>query len=397
VIRVSFLFGLFLVSAVSGFSQTGLDKVRKVRENTLKEIELANKMLEETKSKTKQSLQEIDLINEKLKKRQQVLLNLATETAIVEGTIEEYENQIRLLDRQINALKSLYAKMVIQSYKRKWKDNFIIYLMSADNMNQFYQRIRFFKTYSSYIKSQKLQTEALKVQYLEKKEGLLRHKAEKDRLLRSTRKEVATIQDEGSKKRKLVSELKGRQAEIEKDLKEKERLAKRLDNEMTKILDAERRKTSRGTVKAGMTPVEQIIATDFEKNRGRLPWPTQHGIITGKYGEHQHPDFKSVKVRNDGIYISTLQGESARAIFKGVVSKVFSIPGQNYTVIIRHGSYFTLYHNLTEVRVKAGQNVDVKEVIGKVFTDPETKETTLYFQVWKETERSDPEIWLAAQ
>jgi septal ring factor EnvC (AmiA/AmiB activator) len=191
--------------------------------------------------------------------------------------------------------------------------------------------------------------------------------------------------------------LKGRQAEIERDLKEKEKLAKRLDNEMSKILEAERRKTAKGTVKAGMTPVEQIIANDFEKNRGRLPWPTQHGIITGKYGEHQHPDFKSVKVRNDGIYISTLQGENARAIFKGVVSKVFSIPGQNYTVIIRHGSYFTLYHNLVDVRVKAGQNVEVKELIGKVFTDPESKETTLYFQVWKETERSDPEIWLAAQ
>ncbi len=396
-IRVSYFIGFFLLMAVSGFSQTGLDKVRKVKENTLKEIELANRMLEETKSKTKQSLQEIDLINEKLKKRQQVMLNLATETAIVEGTIEEYENQIQLLDREVTALKALYSKMVVQSYKRKWKDNFIIYLLSSENMNQFYQRFRFFKTYSSYIKSQKLNNEALKAQYIEKKEGLQKHKAEKERLLRSTKKEVATIQDEGSKKRKLVNELKGKQAEIEKDLKEKEKLAKRLDNEMAKILDAERRKTNKGTVKAGMTPVEQIIATDFEKNRGRLPWPTQHGIITGKYGEHQHPDFKSVKVRNDGIYISTLQGENARTIFKGVVSKVFSIPGQNYTVIIRHGSYFTLYHNLVDVRVKTGQSVDVKEVIGKVFTDPETKETTLYFQVWKETERSDPEIWLAAQ
>jgi septal ring factor EnvC (AmiA/AmiB activator) len=102
-------------------------------------------------------------------------------------------------------------------------------------------------------------------------------------------------------------------------------------------------------------------------------------------------------VRNDGIYISTVQGETVRAIFKGVVSKVFSIPGQNYTVIIRHGTYFTLYHNLIQVNVKAGQSVEMKEAIGKVFTDSESKETTLYFQVWKDMERSDPEIWLAVQ
>jgi septal ring factor EnvC (AmiA/AmiB activator) len=54
-----------------------------------------------------------------------------------------------------------------------------------------------------------------------------------------------------------------------------------------------------------------------------------------------------------------------------------------------------LYHNLIDVRVKAGQQVDTKEVIGKVFTDSETRETTLYFQVWKEMERNDPELWLA--
>lgn len=148
-------------------------------------------------------------------------------------------------------------------------------------------------------------------------------------------------------------------------------------------------------MRSNLTPLELIISNDFSKNQGKLPWPTQRGIISGKYGEHDHPDFKSVKIRNDGIYISTERGELVRAVFKGIVSKVFSIPGENYTVIIRHGNYFTLYHNLIDVKVKAGQSVETKEAIGKVFTDAETKETTLYFQVWRETERNDPELWLA--
>ena len=102
-----------------------------------------------------------------------------------------------------------------------------------------------------------------------------------------------------------------------------------------------------------MTPAEKIVSADFEKNNGKLPWPTERGIITGKYGEHQHPDYKNVTVRNDGVYISTAAGENVRSIFKGVVSRVFSIPGENYTVIIKHGKYFSLYHNLVNVRVKA--------------------------------------------
>jgi len=39
---------------------------------------------------------------------------------------------------------------------------------------------------------------------------------------------------------------------------------------------------SSGT-KERLTPDEKIISSDFEKNAGRLPWPTQRGIITGQY------------------------------------------------------------------------------------------------------------------
>jgi septal ring factor EnvC (AmiA/AmiB activator) len=144
-----------------------------------------------------------------------------------------------------------------------------------------------------------------------------------------------------------------------------------------------------------LTHEEKILSTDFEKNEGRLPWPTERGVITGQYGEHQHPDYKSVTIRNEGVYIATSKGESARSIFKGVVSRVFTIPGENYTVLVKHGEYYTLYHNLINVKVKAGQQVNTKETIGTVFTNEKTRETVLYFQVWKETEKKNPELWLA--
>jgi murein DD-endopeptidase MepM/ murein hydrolase activator NlpD len=95
------------------------------------------------------------------------------------------------------------------------------------------------------------------------------------------------------------------------------------------------------------------------------------------------------------VYITTSAGEKVRTIFKGVVSRVFTIPGENYTVIVKHGEFYTLYHNLVGVQVKAGQNVNTKDVLGTVFTNEASKETVLYFQVWKGTERKDPELWLA--
>lgn len=376
-------------------AQNDVEKVRKLRESTLKEIEFANKLLEETKGQTKASLQEVNIINQKLKKRQQYIASLETETELVGQTVAEYQSDIEKVQAEIKRLKDLYAEMIVNNYKNRVNNYYVMYFLASDNMNQLYQRLRFVRIYYNYIENQKLKLDKLKADLSFKSNELLEVKKQKSILIQTTRKEYNVIQEESAKKMVLLNSLKKKQSEIEREIRDKERTAKKLDNEITKIIEAEKKKSGKGSIKANLTPADKIISSDFEKNRGKLPWPTHEGIISGKYGEHEHPDFKEVKIRNDGIYISTSKGEPVRSIFKGVVSRVFSIPGENYTVIIKHGNYFTLYHNLINVTVKAGQHVETKEVLGKVYTDHETKESTLYFQIWKETERNDPELWLA--
>jgi septal ring factor EnvC (AmiA/AmiB activator) len=393
--RALIVVSCMLLMATALVAQNDVEKVRKMRESTLKEIEYANKLLEETRGQTKASLQEVNIINEKLRKRQQYIAGLETETELVGQTVAEYQAEIEKVQAEVKRLKDLYAEMVVSNYKNRWNNYYIMYFLASDNMNQLYQRLRFVRIYYNYIENQKLKLDGLTADLDIKSNELLAVKKQKDILIRTTKKEYNVIQEESAKKMKLVNSLKKKQAEIEREIRDKERTARKLDNEITKIIEAEKRKSGKGSIKANLTPADQIISSDFEKNRGKLPWPTKEGIISGKYGEHEHPDFKEVKIRNDGIYISTSRGEPVRSIFKGIVSRVFSIPGENYTVIIKHGNYYTLYHNLVDVTVKAGQHVDTKEVLGKVYTDNETKESTLYFQIWKETERNDPELWLA--
>ena len=393
--RALLLVSCVFFMAVAMVAQSDVEKVRKMRENTLKEIEYANKLLEETRGKTKASLQEVNIINQKLRKRKQYIESLETETELVGKTVAEYQEEIDKVQAEIKRLKDLYAEMLVNNYKNRWNNYYIMYFLAAENMNQLYQRLRFVRIYYNYIENQKAKLDKLKADLSVKSNKLLEVKKQKDMLIQTTRKEYSVIQEESAKKIVLLNSLKKKQAEIEREIRDKERTAKKLDNEITKIIEAEKRKSGKGSIKANLTPADQIISTDFEKNRGKLPWPTKEGIISGKYGEHEHPDFKAVKIRNDGIYISTSRGEPVRSIFKGIVSRVFSIPGENYTVIIKHGNYYTLYHNLVDVTVKAGQHVETKEVLGKVYTDNETKESTLYFQIWKETERNDPELWLA--
>ena len=116
-----------------------------------------------------------------------------------------------------------------------------------------------------------------------------------------------------------------------------------------------------------------------------------------------------MQVNSSGIDIQTTPGTTARSVFNGVVTRVFVMPGYNSSVIIRHGNYLTIYSNLSEVFVKAGDKVTTRQsiginspdrlsrshFIGRIYSDPEeNNRTVLHFQLWKETTKLNPEPWL---
>ena len=145
-----------------------------------------------------------------------------------------------------------------------------------------------------------------------------------------------------------------------------------------------------------MTKEENLTSGDFQRNAGRLPWPTSNGFIRGHFGVQNHPVLKFVTTNNKGIYIQTPAGSSARAVFEGIVSQCFSIPGSNNAVIIKHGNYRTVYANLTQISVREGQKVSAKQSIGRIYTDNENdNKTELYFQVWNGKSLQNPENWIA--
>jgi len=145
-----------------------------------------------------------------------------------------------------------------------------------------------------------------------------------------------------------------------------------------------------------MTKDELELSNSFSQNKGRLPMPLSGKyMIVGHFGQQQHQELKYVQVNSSGIDIQTTPGTTARSVFNGVVTRVFVMPGYNSSVIIRHGNYLTIYSNLSEVFVKAGDKVTTRQSIGRIYSDPEeNNRTVLHFQLWKETTKLNPEPWL---
>ena len=195
---------------------------------------------------------------------------------------------------------------------------------------------------------------------------------------------------------------------MKKKLENQQKIAARLEQAIEQSIEEEAKriaaknakaakgaKTAKGAI-AKATPEQQLLSDDVSMNKGKLPWPLQKGIITDHFGEHADLVLKHVIKRNSGIDITTQSGAKARAVFKGEVSKVLAIPGGNMAIILRHGSYLTVYSNLASVSVQVGQTVQTKQELGTIFTDKDDdNKTVLKFQIRYEYDKLDPEKWIS--
>jgi len=208
--------------------------------------------------------------------------------------------------------------------------------------------------------------------------------------------------DRAAQKRRLAE---ARDAKAKSDASRAEvKAAKKAEEEAKEEAKTAASETAKATAKvaastgsvSALTKEENLLSGNFERNQGRLPWPTSNGFISGHYGIHEHPVLKHVTSNNKGIYIKTTAGSTARAVFDGVVTQRFSIPGSNNAVIIQHGNYRTVYANLTQIFVREGDHVSARQAIGKIYTDDDAdNKTELYFQIWNGRNIQNPESWIA--
>lgn len=70
------------------------------------------------------------------------------------------------------------------------------------------------------------------------------------------------------------------------------------------------------------------------------------------------------------------------------MSAVFSFGGIT-GVMVRHGSYISVYCNLSSVSVHKGQKVTTRQILGTVGPDH-----ILQFQLRREKAKLNPEVWL---
>ena len=372
-----------------------------------------------------------------------------SEVSALQGDITALQKQLKALEKDLADCKQKYRRAVTQLNRNrlgqsKWK-----FILSANSFRQMSRRMRYITEYSKYQRAQgeiiRQKEDTIKA----KRAELVATKQEKDALLQEGKEQQARLEQQKQDRQKVVNSLNAKQKQLQNTIAQNKKRQKQLDARIDKLIQeeiaaAERRrkeaearrraeaerkrkeeerraaaankkaaagnKSSASNKKTSTKPskpaertatprfyeednADRAVNGSFQANKGRLPMPiTGSYFISAHYGQYNVEGLRGVQLDNKGINITGHPGAQARSVFAGEVTAIFSLGGM-HNVIVRHGSYMSVYCNLASCAVKRGQKVTARQVLGRVATDA-SGNCTLHFQLRREREKLNPEPWL---
>lgn len=410
------------------------------RSDLQKQIAETEALLKTTNKDVGSQLNGLNALTGQIEERRRYIDNISSDLLEVDSQLVYIDRQLDTLNLSLEEKKRRYESSLRYLYKNHSIQEKLMFIFSAESLSQTYNRLRYVREYATYQRLQGNEVIRKQEEVTQKQEELQGVKEEKIRLLAAREQEKQKLEIQEQKAQQVIKDLRSKQKGLQDEITKKRREANQLNNQIDKLIaieienarkraeeearrEAEERRKAEEAAKrkatasasskpattnkpASSTPAskpevysmskaDRELSADFVSNRGKLPMPiTTSYIIVSHYGQYNVAGLRNVTLDNKGIDIQGQPGAQARAIFNGKVAAVFQLNGL-FNVLVRHGSYISVYCNLARTNVKQGDDVTTKQVLGTVFSDAsDNNRTVLHFQLRKEKDKLNPEAWL---
>ena len=450
----SSLLALTPEAAAQGRKSRTLQRLEQERKQLLRSIEASDKKLQQLRRDTRNEEQTLSTVKEQVEQRRQVVAVLGNEVSGLQARIDTLSGHIGRLHRRESALLLRYRAALVQLQRIDTHIDPVLFVLSSQNPAEARERQRFLSRYSKAVREASVALRTTRTEIEATKAEVGRTHSEKEQLLSLREAEKKKLEAEEQQRAAQVKDLQGKQQVLAQDLSKQKQKAEDLDRKIqaqveAEILAAQRRaaelqrrreearrrrqsqrtqptpppSTGRSGRGKGTTPPppppppaddepeerraatpggyamdanERALASSFAQNKGRLPAPIRGSYsILRTFGVHQHSEHNRVQVNSSGVDFGVNGDSRAYAVFSGVVSRVFVIPGYGTAVILRHGNYLTVYANLSSVAVSTGSRVSTGQGIGSVGASPDgSSGRLLHFQLWHERTKLNPLAWI---
>lgn len=401
-----------LLMAGSLFAQTG-ESLKKQQIELQREIAELKNTLKDSKKQSRASIRQLELVKRKLRLREKAINNINRQVSILEGNIGKSKQEIDSLKNRLDTMKAQYARNIVYSYKLRNNYEFLSFIFSAPSFHAALKRVNYFRAYHSYCEEQVVAIKKTRQILSGKITSLQIARREKDAVMEKQEKQMEALEEEKREKNEVVRTLKSREKEISRELASKKRADIKLRNQIQRIIlremrvednkagktvarstKSKKRTASKKVAKKSVlanTPEGIRISGSFEKNKGRLPWPVEKALVKLHFGPNRI-DKSTVITYNPGLTLETEKGASVKAIFEGDVTAVFPVEG-TWTVMVRHGKYFTVYGGLASVKVSRSQRVTGGQVVG-IAASNDSGYGEVEFILMLERKNIDPAKWI---
>ena len=374
------------------------DRLKRQQKELVEKIALTQKLLESTSASRENLTDNINLIERKIHYRQALLDNLKMQLSKLESDIATLEIEIAKLELEVEHQKIEYQYMIVQAYKMRNSTASLFFVLSSESFNQANKRMEYIEQLSKYRADQIRKIQSTIVTLNEQKALLEQKKIEQDRIASLNTQEQKNYINDREKQKQTILSMQGQEAQLKQELITQQKKSQEIQNAINAAINKEILAERKKTTTPAITKETALSNKGFEDNKGRLPWPVASGEITKGFGKQPHPVHVNVFTYNNGVDITTVKGSTVRAVYAGEVTSVIVIPGAGKAVIIAHGNYRTIYSNLQETYVQAGDKIAVKQEIGALLING-SGNSEVHFEIRKITPEGEitninPTYWL---
>jgi septal ring factor EnvC (AmiA/AmiB activator) len=393
--RVAFLLTLVVVLAGPACAYGQVSKERedtKKRLNQLREqITEGEERLAKIRKREKASLRKLENLDRKITVRKELISNYRTRRRQLSAKLDSIQQSSAQLERRVDELRSEYKKRAVHAY-RHGRLHDLALILSARSINQMLVRVRYLHRFAEQREGQLSELHTATRDLEQRRQRLRRTQGKLDSLIAETQAQRQNLTDLQEDRQQVVSSLRAQEETLKPKLEKKRKSASELEKRMRELVAAERK---RAAGDAASRERFKELSGSFEQNKGRLPWPAP-GVITEPYGEVTNPVY-GTKTPNPGVLISTKVSAPVQAVFEGRVFRVFTMPNFGTCAALSHGSYSSIYCNLSLTYVSKGQQIDAGTTVGRAGTESAPKGSGVFFGLYDQEQSINPTAWLSKQ
>lgn len=392
--------GLILAAASPGAAQETLRREIRDSQLRLEEIRQERQRLEREMAALQERVSDVSARLENIERqiaasadllRELEFQSAALARGVEETTAELVRTRDRLTERRVvlnTRLRSIYKRGPLHTIR---------VLLSAESFADLLNRYKYLHLIALYDRWLIEEIGRLERTLASRERELTRNLADMQRIRAERLEEFARLRSLEREQELALQSFRTQARRTEDRLQQLARDEQRLAN-LVAELERRRLEEERRRAVAGRAPSPE--GTLSTRDLGALEWPLE-GRLAYRFGPERRPN--GVVLRRNGIGIAARPGTPVLAVEAGTVVMAGPFEGYGPSVLISHGGgYYTLYLYLGEVRVREGQVVAARPVLGTVGGDGAPAGPQIEFQVrapgaGNVPEPVDPLDWLRAR